>query len=75
MARLDGLGKLKNFNDHSGTGTRDFPACRIGPTLPLRRTVVTLLTCIRKASIWNPGCDTQNYNSLPVGTFQNITLH
>jgi hypothetical protein len=29
--RLEGLGKLKNINDHIGSRTRDLPACSIVP--------------------------------------------
>jgi hypothetical protein len=31
MVRLEGLGALKKINDHIGSGTRNFPACKIVP--------------------------------------------
>jgi hypothetical protein len=31
MVRLEGLGKLKKFNDFIETQTRDLPACSIAP--------------------------------------------
>jgi hypothetical protein len=31
MVRLDGLGKMKEFNDLIGTRTRDLPACSTVP--------------------------------------------